>query len=184
MNILISALMAVLLGFTGSSADPGAVSTSPDRSDQDTMFREPVGGYFHGRIDGIAVTVGYCVPDQVLDIDFDGVGVVSFLGRCTMSANNCSDWTDPELPFEGGIEGDGTVVAANGDELYMTVAGRYYVGSLPPTTMTITGTYTVTGGTGRFSDATGSGQIYGEQELLDLYGHHETWFSFDGTFRP
>ena len=50
--------------------------------------------------------------------------------------------------------GTATFTAANGDTLLATVAGQATRTS--PTTLSIVEAYTVTGGTGRFADATGS----------------------------
>jgi hypothetical protein len=49
--------------------------------------------------------------------------------------------------------GAATFTAANGDTLLATVAGQATRTS--PTTLSIVEVYTVTGGTGRFADATG-----------------------------
>lgn len=77
-------------------------------------------------------------------------GVASHLGRTTMSSRHCTPMGDNFGP------GEMTLVAANGDELYMT-----YTGSAPypaPGTEVIVGTSTnmITGGTGRFEGATGT----------------------------
>ena len=48
------------------------------------------------------------------------------------------------------ISGSGVFTAANGDQVFTTVSG----GFTSPTT--VAGTYTITGGTGRFADASGS----------------------------
>jgi glutamate dehydrogenase/leucine dehydrogenase len=52
------------------------------------------------------------------------------------------------------------MIAANGDELRWTYEGT---GSLPDEDgdSTLTGTFVISGGTGRFSDATGSGTFQG-----------------------
>ena len=50
--------------------------------------------------------------------------------------------------------GAATFTAANGDTLTATVAGQATRTS--PTTLSVVEVYTVTGGTGRFADATGS----------------------------
>ena len=50
--------------------------------------------------------------------------------------------------------GAATFTAANGDTLTATVAGQATRTS--PTTLSVVEVYTITGGTGRFADATGS----------------------------
>ena len=185
-HILMSGLVAALLVFSGCSDREDAVSpVSPSTGDAIAVMTvsEPVGGVFLGRVDGTAQTIGWCDP-YVLKIQVNGTGALSFLGQSTFSGSLCSQWTDVSPPFEGNMTGTGTAVAANGDELYMTMTGSYYAGTPPPTTLTMTGTYTITGGTGRFSEATGSGELYGEQDLQDFSGVHASWFGFDGTFLP
>ena len=83
----------------------------------------------------------------------DGTGHVTHLGRVTMTAIHC---TPASTQLQGGHT---TLVAANGDELYLTYAG--IVDPFDPATMgpgsLIEGrtTMDVTGGTGRFEDADG-----------------------------
>jgi hypothetical protein len=57
-------------------------------------------------------------------------------------------------------DGRMVLVAANGDELHWSYAGT---GSLPDTDgdTAITGSFVISGGTGRFDDATGEGTIEG-----------------------
>ena len=50
---------------------------------------------------------------------------------------------------------DVTLVAANGDVVHLSTVSVY-----DPDTGTATATYSITGGTGRFEDATGSGDWY------------------------
>jgi hypothetical protein len=71
-------------------------------------------------------------------------------------------------------EGEHTFTAANGDLLYATSAGT---GSLtPPTTIRFTGVTTISGGTGRFANATGVMQVEGLSDLAAGFSS----FSYDG----
>lgn len=81
-----------------------------------------------------------------LNIEASGVG--THLGTCDVSS--ISTWT----PKAGGLwfEGNGTITAANGDELYYTSYGWSFPGSAD-------GDFEITGGTGRFEGATGSGSF-------------------------
>ncbi len=54
-----------------------------------------------------------------------------------------------------------TLTASNGDQLYVTISDTSCPRSGSPGTFDCTGSYTVTGGTGRFSNATGSGDWSG-----------------------
>jgi hypothetical protein len=81
-------------------------------------------------------------------LDREGTGTATHLGRyaehVTMVINI------PTLSSTG----TATFTAANGDTLLATVAGQATRTS--PTTLSILEDYTITGGTGRFADATGS----------------------------
>jgi hypothetical protein len=99
---------------------------------------------FRGTVN--AVETGTTVfPTRFLDRD--GTGVATYLGRysehVTMVIN---------LPTLSSV-GAATFTAANGDTLLATVAGQATRTS--PTMLSIVEVYTITGGTGRFADATG-----------------------------
>jgi hypothetical protein len=84
-----------------------------------------------------------------------GTGRLSHLGKSTYSQEFTITLTGPTT-FS--IAGTQTVVAANGDTLFMSftgtgeLAGAFGVGQRSETTAVLT----VTGGTGRFSDASGT----------------------------
>jgi hypothetical protein len=81
-------------------------------------------------------------------LDRTGTGTATHLGRYTehvvMQINL------PTLTSTG----TATFTAANGDTLFTSVVGQATRTS--PTTLSIVEVYTITGGTGRFADATGS----------------------------
>jgi hypothetical protein len=91
----------------------------------------------------------------VLRNDETGLGEATHLGRFT--------WADVEYADFGVIPGgvavtaSFTMTAANGDELYGTFTSNGYFADAQ--TLVIHGQYQFTGGTGRFVDATGSGDI-------------------------
>ena len=88
-----------------------------------------------------------------------GVGHASHLGRITVSTTETLDFvTSPGTLLVR--DGRQVMVAANGDELYLSYEGT---GSLPDGDgeSVLTGTFVVTGGTGRFSDASGDGTFGG-----------------------
>ena len=95
----------------------------------------------------------------VLTLTGSGVGHASHLGNVTASTTETLDLvTSP-----GGVvirDGRMVMVAANGDELHWAYDG---VGSLPDAqgVSTFSGTFLITGGTGRFADATGGGTLQG-----------------------
>ena len=92
-----------------------------------------------------------------------GSGHANHLGRVTGTAQDCV--TPPTAGYTYTFkDGKLTLIAANGDELRAD-----YSGTLNPTAVqpiyAITGSYRITGGTGRFSSASGSGQLGGTENL-------------------
>jgi hypothetical protein len=81
-------------------------------------------------------------------LDRQGTGTATYLGRYTEHVT--MQINIPTLSSTGAA----TFTAANGDTLLATVAGQATRTS--PTTLSIVEVYTITGGTGRFADATGS----------------------------
>ena len=81
-------------------------------------------------------------------LDREGTGTATYLGRYTERVTMVINL--PTLSSTGAA----TFTAANGDTLLATVAGQATRTS--PTTLSIVEVYTITGGTGRFADATGS----------------------------
>ena len=100
---------------------------------------------FKGRVN--AVETG-TVAFPTLFLDREGTGTATYLGRYTEHVTMVIDI--PTLSSTGAA----TFTAANGDTLLATVAGQAIRTS--PTTLSIVEVYTITGGTGRFADATGS----------------------------
>jgi hypothetical protein len=81
-------------------------------------------------------------------LDREGTGTATYLGRYTehvVMQINILTMTST---------GTATFTAANGDTLSASVVGR--ATRTGPTTLSIVEVYTITGGTGRFADATGS----------------------------
>ena len=99
---------------------------------------------FKGTVD--AVETGTVSCRSTIQSTREGTGTATYLGRytelITMEINLLTMSST----------GAATFTAANGDTLTATVAGRR-----PdiPTTLSIVEVYTITGGTGRFADATG-----------------------------
>jgi hypothetical protein len=87
--------------------------------------------------------------DDASDVrHLDGTGSATHLGRFTLSA----DFT--VIRATGNATGTATWTAANGDEIRVSVVGHGDIVVFP--IVTITETHTITGGTGRFADATGT----------------------------
>jgi hypothetical protein len=81
-------------------------------------------------------------------LDREGTGTATYLGRYTEHVTMVINILTMSST------GAATFTAANGDTLLATVAGQATRTS--PTTLSIVEVYTITGGTGRFADATGT----------------------------
>ena len=88
------------------------------------------------------------VAFPIRSITREGTGTATYLGRYTEHIT-----MDINLLFMSST-GAATFTAANGDTLTTTVVGQATRTS--PTTLSIVENYTITGGTGRFADATGN----------------------------
>ena len=105
---------------------------------------------FKGKVNAVE-TVEVVFPTA--SVTRDGTGTATYLGKytehITMQIN---------IPTRHGI-GAATFTAANGDTLTASVVGQGTVTG--PTTRSIVEVYTITGGTGRFADATGTFTLEG-----------------------
>ncbi len=91
---------------------------------------------------------------SAITASFSGGGLCSHLGRSTVSGtgtlSNCT-------PTSCSSANSATITAADGSTLSFSILGTRTFTS--PTTSTLSGTYTMTGGTGHLADATGFGTI-------------------------
>ena len=85
------------------------------------------------------------------------------LGRFSVRITFCMDVTDvldgqltegESIPYDNGF---GTLVAANGDELYIEISGAVLPSSHPDFDFEFRDRFQFTGGTGRFAGASGAG---------------------------
>src|SRR5262245_50274870 len=131
-------VMSVALGF-------GAFTLSPAKA-EDLPFKAMLTGNAH---------LSPTDDPSVLRNDETGDGEATHLGHFT--------WADVEFADFAAIPGGVSVVAtftmtaANGDELYGEFTSTGYFAD--PQTLVIQGEFEFAGGTGRFADATGSGEI-------------------------
>jgi hypothetical protein len=96
----------------------------------------------------------------------DAAGNATHLGRFTVTA----DWT---LAATGNF-GTSTWTAANGDELYTS-----FTRSRVPPSLTFTETHTITGGSGRFANASGTFTVVQTRALSTLPSDNSA--TIDGT---
>jgi hypothetical protein len=141
----------------------------------------------HGTVSGFpthqifdpAAIAQRCTPGSDWVIGFYLTGPVAHLGQVTVTAEHCSQ-AGPGTYSDGTI----TFISANGDELW----GTYHTGTfgmLSPTVVWFEDTIVLSGGTGRFVNATGGGSEVGTFDLatgvieLELNG----WISYDASDR-
>jgi len=122
---------------------------------------------FKARLTPYAATATQIGPNLTLEtVDLTGNG--TDLGRCTAAATLYL-YLPGDAPWT--IWGSMTVTAANGDLLSLD-----FLATLNPDGTAWVGTYTITGGTGRLLNASGSGDF----DVIINFTRPPTW-SFDGT---
>ena len=122
---------------------------------------------FRGHVDEVITRVEPDPKGLGLLVTAAGEGQATHLGQFTRLGRVVLHLED------GSAQGAVVFTAANGDQLFMDVVG------LPTTTASISGTYTFTGGTGRFGNASGGADFVG---LIAPDGIHIT-VAFEGTIQ-
>lgn len=116
----------------------------------------------------LALNPAACPLTPFLQGTTTGSGNAMHMGKITGVATDCVTPTDSSFTFTGGLL---VLTAANGDTLTAE-----YSGSLIPTAAypiyTISGSYRLTGGTGRFVSATGSGTLQGYSNIVSGAGSY------------
>ena len=95
-------------------------------------------------------------PGQV-DLEVNAAGIITLLGKSTVDLRLRADVGGPiptPVPPSTGV-----VTAANGDTVTFTL--RWTLEEVSPGVFIPSGPFTITGGTGRFSGATGGGDYHG-----------------------
>jgi hypothetical protein len=121
---------------------------------------------------------GYITADYWFTYDFFMSGHATHLGRFECQFLGIQ-WLFPEEPGDPCNIADGTLIAANGDSVNVHMEDYYdhFDDSLGAVA---NGTYVITGGTGRFLNASGTGSFIA---IIDVFSSDppETSFTFDGT---
>jgi len=142
------------------SGQGSAGPTSPSSAIGDAAVTEAKGGSalpFKGQLQSTEHVVS--MPDADTTVrHLDGTGNATHLGQFTMSA----DFT--VTMSTGNATGTATWTAANGDQIRASVVGHGDIVAFP--TVTIAETHTITGGTGRFANASGHITIERSANLL------------------
>ena len=102
---------------------------------------------FKGSIESLET---YSINFPLMQVTATGSGYATQLGKYTVSYS-----VTVNLLTISGSGGQAEFVAANGDRLYATGAGQATETGTPGV-VNVVENYTITGGTGRFSDATGT----------------------------
>ena len=121
---------------------------------------------FRGHVDEM-IRDAEPVADGLL-VTTTGAGQATHLGRFTRLGMVV-------VHADGSAKGTAVFTAANGDQLFMEIEG------VPTNSPTIGGTFTFTGGTGRFSDASGEADFMGVI-TFDEFGPHIA-VAFAGTIQ-
>ena len=127
---------------------------------------------------------GGCGEDPFVDYNLQiGEGYATYLGKFTTTIWFCGAGLDYK-------NGEGSFVAANGDELFFKVPSPGEVGHILPYEdpfyeLTFQDPFIFTGGTGRFEGATGNGVTDSYVNLFDDEGNfiaeHQTDHTWTGT---
>ena len=115
----------------------------------------------------------YLSAPPLLRLRITATGTASHLGQTTAISYPTIDFRTPP-PFH--VSGTQVMTAANGDQVFVSFTGY----SFPPDAngvIVITASNTITGGTGRFADATGSFHATSLAHTHSPVGS----FSFEGT---
>src|SRR5262245_2203110 len=123
---------------------------------------------FKAKLDGTAHLSPGPAPNQLLNHE-TGEGNATHLGKFQWEDDELATFTSETHVV---VVGTFTMTAANGDKVFGVLSTE---GDLVDGALVISGTYQVTGGTGRFLNATGSGD-------LDAVADPGPPFGFSGTF--
>ena len=143
--------VALLAGAIGGCQSEGNVG--PDRADP-SLAAKGTNRPMSGRC-STSYTVSNPSPTG-LEADHVGTCTLTHLGRATLVKHEVVDFTGP-LPV---VHGNGTLTAADGDRLELAESAELS-GLDPNGGFTFTGTWTFSGGTGRFQHASGQADFTG-----------------------
>jgi len=102
-----------------------------------------------------------------------GTGKSTHLGKISFTASDCITPMENHYTFKGKL----TITAANGDKITGDYSGSLVPLNTPPMYSLSDAKFEITGGTGRFSNASGSADLQGSQNLQTGKGKIEA----DGT---
>lgn len=120
----------------------GIISTTDARADVVSFSYTYSGSFADGAVTGcVAPNAGTLVQ---------GTGLATLLGQVTVAEQYCIDMT-------GGHTGSFLLTSLAGDQVFGTLTNGLSFEGAEPGLFTLTDTFTITGGTGRFAGVTGGG---------------------------
>ena len=126
-----------------------------------------------------------CAPGDGWRYQDTGTGVLAHLGAVEVLVSHCSRFTGPTTGTAG--PGVMTMTAANGDRLFFAETATFELtfGPSGPVASAITLEWQITGGTGRFAHAAGSGGGSGLSLIANGTTSMTYWgsISYDGADR-
>ncbi len=160
MNVAaIAALLLVIAACNKDDASPANNSSQGENKLKNSVTR-PFSSNTAGTIAIVYSEDNDCYPDFA-QVQFIGSGTGTHIG------NHTSEWHVCSNP-QGGLEGTfyGTFTAANGDKIYFSQPdpGVFTIDEYG----NVTGEFDITGGTGRFEDATGHINTTGVDDFVNM----------------
>ena len=147
--VLASLTTLIVLAAPAAYSDPQVRPFKATLTTQETLAANPV-----------------ACPLSLLQGTTSGQGNASHLGKVTLSSTDCVTLGATQFTLTNGMF---MLMAANGDTLVAEYSGALLPSAAYPR-YTLSGTYRVTGGTGRFSSATGSGSLQGTSNITTGQG--------------
>lgn len=92
----------------------------------------------------------------------EGSGRMTHMGKITYEGSQCVDLTGTVMSPLAVSNVMATMIAANGDEVYIESEGANLIPTDKPTVFLVNANFTVTGGSGRFEGAEGGGTLGGQ----------------------
>jgi hypothetical protein len=161
-RIALIGAVVILAACADSPTEPTGIQASYGR-DGDGNVSKPFRASLFTGIAGLAPDPACGDPPRFLNTQV-GEGEATHLGRFSVVITFCIDATDvlddgqltegESLPYDQGV---GTLIAANGDELYLSISGAVLPSDHPDFDFEFHDPFSFTGGTGRFEGATGGG---------------------------
>jgi hypothetical protein len=154
MRVVPLALFLVVIGASVANSSSNTVSVINTATNAVTAPDDQV----PFTVIGTAVLTGVThLPGGLTQLDFGLSGNATHLGNFTGPGTRIQD-------NQGNFSSTGVLISANGENsVFITISGQFQKSG--KCAVTSTGTYAITGGTGAFANATGSGTISTQIDL-------------------